>query len=483
MRISLVLGVVGQLMRQFSPVFLPPLALAVYDGDLSLAGHFAISSLATYLIGTLVGLGFRPAPVFYRSEALAVVSFTWLAVAVTGAIPYALQGLSAIDSLFESMSGLTTTGATIFTDFTRYGRALFLWRAMSQWFGGVGVIALFIVVLPRLGIAGRQLFFAEASGAPSEAISPQIRESAYRLWLLYLMLTSLLTALLMLTGFDLYDAGLHALTTMAAGGFSPNGLSIAGYHNAAAEWVLVPFMLLSGTSFTLLYKGLSGRPKVFWTDGEFLFYLVVICGGTAALCFVNAGGLPNLEHLRHAAFQTTSLISSTGLASTDFNLWSDSAKAVLLLVMVIGGCAGSAAGGPKAIRQLLVFKRVMREITHVLHPRAVLPLRYKKRPVPDEIVRAVYTLVVLYISGYLALGLLLVMLGSDLVTGFSAAVATLGNVGPGFGPAGPMGSFAGFNTAQKLLMVVGMWIGRLEIVTVLALLHSDVWRNLRWSDR
>lgn len=481
MRIALVFGVVGQLMRQFSPVFLLPLALSVYDGDSRLAGHFAVATLATYLMGSLIGLGFRPAPVFYRSEALAVVACTWLAVAAAGAIPYGLQGLSAVDALFESMSGLTTTGATIFTDFTRYGRGLFLWRAMSQWFGGVGVIALFIVVLPRLGIAGRQLFFAEASGAPSEAISPQIRDSAYRLWLLYFLLTSTLTAGLMLTGFPLYDASLHAMTTMAAGGFSPHSLSVAGYQNAAAEWVLVPFMMLSGTSFTLLYKGLTGRPRVFWTDGEFVFYSAGIFGCTGALAVVNAGGLPDAETVRHAAFQVTSLISSTGFASTDFNLWSDQAKALLILTMVLGGCAGSAAGGPKQIRHLLVLKRVMREITHVLHPRAVLPLRYKKQPVPDEIVRAVFTLVVLYIAGYLALGLALVLLGSDMVTGFSAAIATLGNVGPGFGPAGPMGTFAGFSVPAKLLMFVGMWVGRLEIVTVLALLHSDVWRHLRWK--
>ncbi|MDD9944811.1 MAG: TrkH family potassium uptake protein [Myxococcales bacterium] len=482
MRVTLVFGVVGQLLRRFSVAFIPPLLLGVVDEQWDLAGHFVVAALATYIIGTLAGLRFSTAPVFHRAEALAVVAFTWLSVAVFGAIPYALQGLSFVDAVFESMSGLTTTGATVFTRFERYGRALFLWRAMSQWFGGLGVIALFVVVLPRLGIAGRQLFFAEASGAPSEAISPQVRDSANRLWILYTALTTLLAGLLLLTGMPPYESVLHALTTMSAGGFSPNPQSISGYHNAAAEWVLVVFMLLSGTSFTLQYKVFTGRPFGFFRDGEFVFYLSVTLVGALGVACVLARGTPELSHLRVAAFQATSLVSSTGFASVDYDRWSDSARAILITLMVLGGCAGSAAGGPKAIRFVLVLKRMQREITRVLHPRAVLPLRYKKRPIPDEIVRAVYSLVVLYLAGYFLLGVVLVLLGSDLVTGFSAALACLGNIGPAFGPAGPMGSFAHFSDLAKSVLVFAMWIGRLEIVAVLALLHSDVWRAIRWQD-
>jgi len=275
---------------------------------------------------------------------------------------------------------------------------------------------------------------------------------------------------------------LHAFTTMSAGGFSPNPQSIAGYQNPAAEWVLVLFMLLSGTSFTLQYKVFTGRPLGFFRDGEFMFYVSVTCVGALSVACILAGGTPDLNHLRMAAFQATSLVSSTGFASVDYNVWSDPARALLIMLMVLGGCAGSAAGGPKAIRFLLVVKRMQREITRVLHPRAVLPLRYKKRPIPDEIVRAVYALVVLYLAGYFLFGVALVLLGSDLVTGFSAALACLGNIGPGFGPAGPMGSFADFSDLAKSVLVFAMWIGRLEIVAVLVLFHPDVWRAIRWQD-
>ncbi|MDH5671342.1 MAG: TrkH family potassium uptake protein [Myxococcales bacterium] len=479
MRLLLVLGLVGRLLRLFSAAFVPPLVLSLVDGDSRAFTHFAIGAVASFAAGALAARGFSPTPVFQRSEALSVVALTWLSIAVFSAVPLALAGLSLVDAFFEAMSGLTTTGATILLDFSGYGRSFFLWRAMMQWFGGLGVIALFVVVLPSLGIAGRQLFFAEASAAPSEAITTHIRNQAGRLWLLYAGMTALLSALLMTAGMDLYDAVVHALTTVSAGGFSPNGRSIAGYENPAVEWILIPFMLLAGTSYTLQYLAATGRPGSLLRDGEFRFYALQALAVTLLLTWVLADGQMDSSHLRAAAFQATSVISSTGYASTDYNLWPDQARAALLLLMVTGGCAGSAAGGPKAIRLLLVLKRVLREITRVLHPRAVLPIRHGHKPVSDEIVRAVFNLVVLYAALHFLFGVMLVLLGADLVTGMSAAIACLGNIGPGFGPAGPMGSFAGFSDASKLLLSFAMWIGRLEIVTVLALFHRDVWRNMR----
>jgi trk system potassium uptake protein TrkH len=477
-RLLLVFGVVGQLLRVFSAAFVPPLLLALFEREWRSVFHFAAALIASLIAGTLASKGLPRAPVFRRSEALAVVSFTWLSVAAFAAIPYLFAGLGPVDALFESMSGLTTTGATILTDFSQYGRAFFLWRAMTQWFGGLGVIALFVVVLPRLGIAGRQLFFAEASGAPSEAVSPKVRHGTQRLWILYSILTALLAVLLMIAGMPVYESILHSLTAMPAGGFSPHSQSIAGYANPAAEWILVVFMLLAGTSFTLQYKVFTERFWGFLRDGEFIFYFSIMACALAVAC-VLAGGMPGLEQLRLGAFQAASLMSSTGFASTDYELWPDAAKALLIVVMVIGGCAGSAAGGQKSIRVLLVAKHAIREITRVLHPRAVLPLRYKRSPIPEDIMRAVFMLVGLFVLGHFATGTLLVIFGADLVTGYSAAIACLGNIGPAFGPAGPMGSYADFPAASKLLLVSAMWAGRLEIVTVLALLHRDVWRNIQ----
>jgi len=480
-RISLVLGVIGQLLRLFSVAFVPPILLALWDGDWMAAIGFAGTLVAAMVVGSLLARLFAPVSVFRRSEALAVVSGTWLLVGHFGAVPYMLHGLHPVDALFESISGFTTTGATILTDFDGYNRSFFLWRAMTQWFGGLGVIALFVVVLPRLGIAGRQLFFAEASGALGESLAPQIRQTARRLWILYAGLTGGQAALLIVVAdMPAYEAILHSFTTLAAGGFSANAASIAGYANPTAEWIIVVFMMLAGTSFTLQWKAISGRPLAFFRDGEFLFYLGTALVGALGVSWMLAGGLPSLENLRHGAFQSASLVSSTGFASVDYNLWGDGARVFLVLVMVIGGCAGSAAGGAKAIRYLLVLKFLWREVTRVLHPRAVLPIRYGRREVPEEVMRAVFTLVALYLAGYLFVALLLVILGADFVTGCSASLACLGNIGPGFGLVGPMANFAGFPVASKVLLTLAMWVGRLEIVAVLALLHPDVWRHTHW---
>lgn len=479
MRITLVLGTIGRLLRSFALAFIPPAILATLDAEWNSAIDFALSALIAAGTGNLlVSLG-RTAPTFYRAEAFATVTGTWSTLSVFAAAPYLLAGLSPVDALFESVSGLTTTGATILTDFDAYGRAFFLWRAMTQWFGGLGVIALFVVVLPRLGIAGRQLFFAEASGASAEALSPQVRRNAGKLWILYCALTSALALSLYASGLSVFESIVHALTTLSAGGFSPNAASIAGYENPVAEWFLVIFMILAGASFTLQYRIFSGKIADLVRDGEFVTYLAIVCLTAVALA-TQLGDPLDPEHLRPAFFQTASLMSSTGFASADYNLWPDRSRALLLVAMLVGGCAGSAAGGPKVIRLLLTVKYAAREIRRALHPRAVLPLRYKSKPVSDDIMRSVLTLVALYFLGYMALGVTLSLLGHELVLSFTAALACMGNVGPGFGAAGPMGNFAGFDPVSKALLTLSMGVGRLEIVAVLSLVQLDVWRYTRW---
>lgn len=479
MRILLVVGIIGQLIRLFSIAFLPPALQALWDRDFAEFAYFAGPLVVAQGLGALAERAPAPDGAVQRPEALAVVAGTWLAIAGVGALPYAFSGLSPVDSFFESMSGFTTTGATILSDFEGHGRAFFLWRAMTQWFGGLGVIALFVVVLPRLGIAGRQLFFAEASRAPSEAISPSAHLAARRLWLLYTALTLALTWLLWLAGMSVYEAVVHSLTTLSAGGFSPHPASIAGYQNSSVEWILSLFMLLSGTSFTLQYKAFTSRPLALFRDGEFLLYAIVIAAASLTVTFAIGGPTPGLADLRTALFQITSLVSSTGFASVDYNLWNDEARAILIMVMVFGGCAASACGGPKVIRWLIMLKHVAREIRRVLHPRAIILIRHKGSSISDDIVRSVFMLVVLFLLGHFFLGIGLVLLGHDLILGFSAALACFGNIGPAFGSAGPMGSYADFDDASKVLLSLAMWVGRLEIVTVLALLHPDVLKQIR----
>ena len=498
MRLALVFGVIGHLLRRFAFAFAVPFVMATWDlvartdqsTDEVTFGQttwlspvsFLAAAGVTALLGWSMGRWFRTGPVFRRSEALAVVAGAWIGVAGCGAIPYLFAGLTPVNAFFESLSGFTTTGATILTDFSQYDRAFYLWRGMTQWFGGLGVIALFVVVLPRLGIAGRQIFFAEASAAAGDAVSPQVRESARKLWILYVCLTALQTGALMLTGFGLYDGVVHSFTTMSAGGFSPHPQSIQGYVNPAAEWVFILFMVLSGTSFTLQYRAFTGRPLDFFRDREFMTYFGVMLLFSLLAGALLIGGLPTLDTLRSGAFQIASLMSSTGYASADFNEWNDALKTVLVLAMVVGGCAGSACGGAKVIRYILSAQWLGRELTQVLHPRAVIPIRYGRVTVPMDAMRAVTTLVFLFIIGYAVVGATLVLIepNLDMVTGFSAALACLGNIGPAFGPAGPMGSYDSFSDIGKILLALSMWLGRLEIVTVIALFHPHVWRNYRW---
>ena len=483
MRVVVVLAIVGRFLRMFAWAFLPPLGLAIYEQDADSILHFSVALVATLAFGLLfAAIKVEEMRVLHRAEALAVVAFTWLAIALFGAIPFEMAGIPFIDALFESMSGFTTTGATILTDFSAYSRSFFLWRGMTQWFGGLGVIALFVVVLPRLGIAGRQLFFAEASAAPGEAVSPQVRHAAKRLWLLYTLLSLAMIAALIAVDMDPFDAVCNTLGTLPAGGFSPNGASYLGYNNPAAEWITTGFMIISGMSYPLLYVTLTRKPRGLFRDGEFLLYFSVIAAASLLVAglLVYHHGYDLGYALRAGAFQVASLISSTGFASEDFNLWGDASKAILVFVMIVGGCAGSAAGGPKVIRHLLVAKHILRELKRVVHPRAVVALKYKGAAISDSVMRAMFTVVVLFIGTYFILGVVLTLFGHDLVTSFAASLATVGNIGPGFNAAGPMGNFAFFGDPEKILMFFGMWLGRLEIATVLALVFSDVWRDLHW---
>jgi trk system potassium uptake protein TrkH len=483
MRARVVLAIAGQLTRLFCLAFLVPAAMAVWDGQWTTATEFVLAGALGALAGSLACLRFVAPKELRRVEALGVVALTWAVVCAVSAIPFLFAGLSLPDALFESMSGLTTTGATVLTDFGVYDRPFFLWRAMTHWVGGLGVISLFVVILPRLGIAGRQLFFAESSSAPGEGISPQVRDGSTRIWVVYLLMTALCAGLLMLCGMGGFDSALHAMATLAAGGFSPHGSSIAGYQNPAVEWVLVVFMWLAGSSFTLQYRVYTLRdPLGFFRDEEFRVYTLVMVGVALGVSVVLSGGLPDLTALRMAFFQSASLISSTGFASVDYDQWPEPAKQLLVMAMVVGGCAGSAAGGPKVVRHLLVGRFILRELRQVLHPRAIIPITYNGRPVPDPVLRAVFALAVLFVGLTFVVGVTLVFLGSEPVAAFSGALACVGNIGPGFRALGPMMNFAGLSSPAKLLLVVAMWLGRLEILTVLALLHPDVWRSLRWSD-
>lgn len=487
MRYSLVVHLCGVLVRVFGVIYAAPAAVSWYYGEHRDALGFAVVGLLTATLGHLMrqagGTSAEDAVErMRRVEGLAVVSLVWLLIAHLAALPFVWAGLGPIDAFFESMAGLTTTGATVLRDFSDYGRGFYFWRALTHWVGGMGVIALFVAVLPRLSIGGRELFFAEASGPGEEKVSPQIRRTASLLWRLYAGLTLAQTIALRLAGMSWYDAVCHSMATLAAGGFSPHPRSVAGYQNPAVEWIIIVFMFVAGANFALQFRALSRRDaRVLFGDDELRAYAGVVLVSTVLLVFALGVEQGVITTIRHALFQTISILTTTGFASTDFQLWSDQAKMVLLVLMFIGGCAGSASGGPKVVRHLVLARYTLQALRRTLHPRAVLPVKLNRRVVPDHLVQVVVVFFLFYLLVFSIGCGIVVAFGADIVTALTATIACLGNIGPGFNQVGPMASYADLHPVSRVTLTLAMWIGRLEVLTVLVVLRPEVWRSGQWK--
>jgi len=485
-RLAIVARITGTLVRLFAPALVAPAAVAAFYREWHDVAGFLVAFVATLLVGEAMrragGTSAGDIERIRRIDGMAIVAATWMAIAHLGAIPYAWAGLGFIDALFESMSGFTTTGATVFTDFGAFGHGVFFWRALTQWLGGLGVIALFVAILPRLAIGGRELFFAEAAGPTNEKLTPQLRQTALALWRLYVGLSLAQVIALMIAGMPLFDATCHAFTTMAAGGFSPHPLSIAGYDSAAVDWIVTAFMFAAGANFAMQYRTVRGSRVAIAQDEEFRAYgSVALVAVLALVGFLFRSGMGLGDALRHASFQVVSILTTTGYASADFQSWSDQAKIVLFLLMFVGGCAGSAAGGPKVVRHVLMARLTIRELKRMLHPRGVLPVKLGGRVIPDHTLRDVQVFMLFYLLTFAVGTTVLVAFGADLISGITASIACLGNIGPGFNAVGPMANFADLHWVSKVVLTLQMWIGRLEVLTVLVFLRLEPWRSARWG--
>jgi trk system potassium uptake protein TrkH len=428
-------------------------------------------------------------------EGFLVVSLTWLLAAVIGALPYWLtadpQFRNPINCYFEAMSGFTTTGATIVTDVEGLPHGLQIWRQLTQWLGGMGIIVLALAVLPRLRVGGRQLLESELPGPEIEEMTLRIRDTAQRLWLLYIALTAVMvTALTAIawTGLDsamsFYEAVAHAFTTLPTGGFSTGARSL-GEFGAASQWVIAFFMVVAGVNFALMYRAFFRRqPRVFVRDEELRLYLALLAAGSLLLMVElwTEGVLRGEAAIRHSVVNAVSLMTGTGYASVDFNEWPLLAAIVIVALMFVGGSAGSTTGSVKVVRHLLMARILRRELDQTVHPEAISRIHLNRRPVDERILRAVSSFVLLYVGVFAAGTLLLVIdaarVDSELrlLDAIAAAAATLGNVGPAFGFAGPMGSYEPFSGFSKVVLIVLMWVGRLEIIPVAVLLTRSYWR-------
>lgn len=481
MKLPLIASALAVVLIAFGSIILLPIAIAWHETEYMAAVPFLIASTSSISFGLLLrwyGRGHRNLDLLKRNEGLFIVSLTWVLCSMIGAIPYLFYGLSPLDALFESVSGITTTGATILVDYSLYSKTFFFWRSLTQWLGGMGILVLFVAILPQFGVAGRKIFFAEAPGPTEEKLTPRITHTAKALWLIYILLTCLEIVALHFADMPMYDAICNSLTTMAAGGFSPNPQSIMGYQSSTITWIITFFMLLAGSNFALQYRLLiKGHFKPLWDSEEFRFYTAIICFFSAILflSLVLSQTATTSIDFRDSLFQIVSIITTTGFSSADFALWVVPAQVLILTMMFVGGCAGSAGGGIKVVRVLFAFKFLKREIQQFLHPKAILPIKIDKVTVLDDVQRQILSFLLFYIMLILFSGIVTTMLEQNAAVGFVGTITTIGNVGPGFGEIGPMGSFASVQPLSKVIFIIDMLVGRLELIPFLVMLSPEFW--------
>ncbi|WP_027389866.1 TrkH family potassium uptake protein [Chrysiogenes arsenatis] len=412
-------------------------------------------------------------------EGMLVVSLVWLLLGIIGGLPFALYGCSSyVEGIFEAISGFTTTGATIISDIESLPNMILIWRSATHWFGGMGIIVFSIAILPYIGNGVMQLYKAESSGIGVEKLTPHIHDTALALWKVYCLLTVANIIALLLAGMNLFDAINHAFSTLGTGGFSTKNTSMAFYaDNPLIIWLTTGFMLIAGISFLAHFKALS-RDLSGYRTAETRLYLLIFCCfalGMSLAQWSRSAELPYLETLMHAAFTIASLMTTTGFASIDYEQWYDAAIVFALLTMVIGGCAGSTSGGIKVIRYVVLFRTLSVELKKIIHPRAVYPLQIGNKRLAPETITVVLGFFALYFLTTSALVLYLAVRGFDLWTAITASLAIVGSIGPGFGEVGPYDNYAFFAWYDKLVLSLGMIIGRLECYTFFVLFSRAFW--------
>lgn len=463
-------------------VFLPVIIALIYKQYES-AIPFISASIIAYISSLICKLFHRAEKIenlndIKKSECLFIVVFAWVIAAIIAAIPYLFFEIPPIDALFEAMSGITTTGAGINTSFD-YPKAVFFWRSLTQWLGGMGIIVLFIAVLPQFAVAGRQMFFAETPGPTEEKFTPRIRSTASSLWKIYIALTLIEIVLLTIAGMPIFDAVCNSFSTLSAGGFSPNGESIMGYNSMYITWIVLIFIFLSGANFNIQYKAITKFDiRILFESEEFRAYLFVFLGISALV----GGSLFLNDHynitdaITHGMYQVISIMSSTGSVSADYTQWHFTTKVLLFIAMFTGGCASSASGGIKIARWVLIGKIMKNEVKKILHPNAVINVKMDNNIIARDIL-AQTVMFVSFFMGLIAISIIIIsILEQDMVIGISGSISAIGNIGPGFGNViGPMGGYQTLHPLSKMIIIIDMLIGRLELIPFLALLERDFW--------
>ncbi len=441
-----------------------------------------IQSIAISLTVGIIGFFLtRTSTELRAKDGFVIVTMGWILFSALGALPFYFSGYFSnyTDCFFETMSGFSTTGASILTDIEALPHGILFWRSLTHWLGGMGIILLSLAILPLLGVGGMQLFKAEVPGPTPDKLTPRIKHTAELLWGVYVLLSSAEILALRFAGMEWFDSVCHTFGTMATGGFSTKNASIAFYNSSLIHSIIIFFMILAGANFSLHYRALRGKPKVYWHDPEVLFYISII---TVSAFFVTLEAArfsdnPLIITIRDSIFQVVSIITTTGYVTADYERWGATAQIILLILMFVGGSAGSTGGGMKIIRSMILIRFGRNELKRLIHPQAVLTTRVGDLVIPREIVTNIAGFFLLYISLFVFGVLFMSNLGLDIITSIGSVAATIGNIGPGLGNVGPVDNYAHIPTVGKWFLSFLMLVGRLEIYTVIILFTKTFWKK------
>lgn len=454
---------------------------ALYN-EFDLASHLISSAISVGIGGTLATIFFRAPKNIGKREGYLIVTLVWLVFSIFGLMPFWLSGAipSYTDAFFETISGFTTTGSSILNDIEALPHGLLFWRSLIQWLGGMGIIVLSLAILPLLGVGGMQLFVAEVPGPVPDKLHPRIKETAKRLYGIYVLFTLVEALLLYFGGMTPFDALCHSFTTMATGGYSTKQASVAYYSSPYIQYVMIFFMFLAGANFTLSYSALKGKFIKVVKDEEFQSYFGIVLGMSVVVALVlyftgSANGFE--QSLRDALFQVVSIITTTGYATADYLLWAPFLSIMVFLLMFFGGSAGSTGGGIKIVRIVLLMKNSYYELKRLVHPNAVIPVRYNNRAVSQDIITNVLAFIVIYMMIVGLSTIIMSIMGFDLDTSIGAVATSIGNIGPGLGEVGPAANFYHIPVFGKWFLSILMLIGRLEIFTVILIFSPYFWKE------
>ena len=489
MNIKTILNILAAMLGLTGVTMLLPALIAWGYNEPDLAGHLKSSAICV-LIGLPVWFFTRKNRSLNNKDGFAIVTLAWLLVALAGAQPFYLTGAipNFTDAWFESMSGVTTTGATIIGNIETLPNlvngieslphGVLFWRSFIQWIGGMGIIVFTIAILPLLGVGGVQLFKAEVPGPVADKIRPRINQTAKILWMVYVGFTVLQVLLLGLAGMPWFDSVCHAFTTMPTGGFSTQNASIAAYSNPLIHYIIIFFMFVAGVNFTLHFRAITGNYKVHLKDYEFRVYLSIICIATLLIFFNISSANSDWSHNSFliSLFESLAMLTGTGYANADYELWPFFSQHILLIIMFFGAMGGSTSGGMKITRIILLIKYAATETRRMLHARAIIPIRIGDRFISDEVVRNTLGFSLIYLSIFVLTSFVLTAFNLDLLSAIGASASAIGNVGPAFGAFGPTDNYALLHPIGKWMLTICMLLGRLEIFTIMVLFSRTFWK-------